>query len=185
MVSGAAGSFQGGTGNSKGTIREPLFRKIAPFAAVTGLRRGEFMNLKWERFDLGRKIIHVVNDATYRTKGGRQRILPTSDVCHALLSARAARADGEFVFMRRGRPLYADGLYRELKKYVRLLGLDRRLHFHSLRHSFASWLAQANVSIYPLKKLLGHSSIQATQMYSHLTPSELHGVVNKIDVGRN
>jgi integrase len=148
------------------------------FCAVTELRRGEIMNRKWEQFDLGRKIAHVVSDAKYRKKGGRQRILSTSDVCHALLSARAARSDGAFVFMRGGRPLYADALYRELKKYVRLLGLDGRLHFHSLRHTFASWLAQAIVSIYTLKELLGHSSIQTTQVYSHLTPSELHGVVN-------
>jgi integrase len=145
---------------------------------MKSLRRNEILNLKWARVVLSKRVIRVVNSATLRTKSGRSRNVPSSDIGHVVLAGRADRSGGDYVFSRDGMPLYTAGLSRELKKYVRLLGLDGRLHFHSLRHTFASWLAQAIVSIYTLKELLGHSSIQTTQVYSHLTPSELHGVVN-------
>jgi len=52
----------------------------------------------------------------------------------------------------------------------------------SLRHTFATWLVQEGVPIYEVQKLLGHSSISVTQVYSLLAASELHGAVNKIQV---
>jgi integrase len=64
---------------------------------------------------------------------------------------------------------------------VREIGLDRRLNFHSLRTSFASWLALDGVSIYQISKLLGHSDVKITQeYYAHLEPAELHDVVDRI-----
>jgi site-specific recombinase XerD len=62
---------------------------------------------------------------------------------------------------------------------------DDRLHFHSLRHTFASWLVQDGVSLYEVQKLLGHSSIAVTQVYSHLQPEQLHATVNRLKVGLN
>ncbi len=63
--------------------------------------------------------------------------------------------------------------------------MSEKLHFHSLRHTFATWLVQEGVSIYEVQQLLGHSSISVTQVYSHLAASELHGAVNKIQVVLN
>ena len=71
------------------------------------------------------------------------------------------------------------------KKAVRAAGVDDRLHFHSTRHAFASWLVQAGVSLYEVQKLLGHSSPSVTKVYSHLQPEHLHGTVNKITVSMN
>ena len=69
----------------------------------------------------------------------------------------------------------------KLRRYVREIGLDRRLNFHSLRSSFASWLALDGVSIYQISKLLGHSDVKITQeYYAHLEPAQLHDVVDKI-----
>ncbi len=62
---------------------------------------------------------------------------------------------------------------------------DDRLHFHSLRHTFATWLVQDGVSIYAVKELLGHLDVKTTQVYSHLQPEQLHSTVNKIDVSLN
>jgi site-specific recombinase XerD len=72
-----------------------------------------------------------------------------------------------------------------MKKAVRAAGLDDRLHFHSARHAFASWLVRAGVSLYEVQKLLGHSSPTVTEVYSHLQPEHLHGRVNKITVSMN
>jgi site-specific recombinase XerD len=70
-------------------------------------------------------------------------------------------------------------------KCVLTSGLSDKLHFHSLRHTFATWLVQSGVGIYEVQKLMGHSSISVTQVYAHLAPSELHGAVNRISVGLN
>jgi integrase len=53
--------------------------------------------------------------------------------------------------------------------------------FHSLRHTFASWLAQSGVPVLTLKGLLGHESIQTTIIYAHLTPSNYKNAVEKRD----
>jgi len=68
---------------------------------------------------------------------------------------------------------------------VRKVGLPDTIHFHSLRHTGASWLVQDGVSIYAVQKILGHSSIQVTMGYSHLVSEELHGIVNMIRVVAN
>ena len=73
----------------------------------------------------------------------------------------------------------------KLKKYVTEIGLDGKLHFHSFRHTFASWLVQDGVSLYEVQKLLGHSNIAVTQVYSHLQPEGLHSTVNKISLTLN
>lgn len=64
-------------------------------------------------------------------------------------------------------------------------GLSVDLHFHSLRRTFATWLAQNGAGIYEVQKLMGHSSVAVTQVYSHLVPSELHSAVDKISLSLN
>lgn len=70
-------------------------------------------------------------------------------------------------------------------QYVHKLGLNEKLHFHSLRHTFASWLVQNGVSLYEVQKLLGHGNISVTQVYAHLQPERLHSTVNRISITLN
>ncbi len=71
----------------------------------------------------------------------------------------------------------------KFKYYVYALRLtDNRLHFHSLRHTFASWLVQDGVSLYSVQKLLGHSSNNVTQVYAHLQPEQLHSTVERLQI---
>jgi len=77
------------------------------------------------------------------------------------------------------------GVLHLFKRCVRKAGLSDKPHFHSFRHTFATWLVQEGVSIYELQKLLGHRSISVTQIHSHLAASELHSAVNKISVSLN
>ena len=67
------------------------------------------------------------------------------------------------------------------KRACKAAGMDKSIHFHSLRHSFASNLAQQGVSLYVIKELLGHSSVSTTEIYSHLNLETLKDAISVLD----
>ena len=71
-----------------------------------------------------------------------------------------------------------DYVTKNFKKAVRKAELNDKIHFHTLRHSFASRLVQRGASIYVVKELLGHSDVSTTQIYSHLEHKNLKDVMN-------
>lgn len=71
-------------------------------------------------------------------------------------------------------------LTKEFKKAVIPAQLDSRVHFHTLRHSFAPNLAQNGANLYAIQKLLGHSNITTTQIHSHLRNKDLINAINKL-----
>lgn len=166
-------------------ISERWLGDVVRFAVLTGMRRGEIVNLRWSDVDLGQRVAHIQSNPTFKTKAGKRRTVPLSEAVYEMLMLRANVSPSEYVFTLNDRPLLANWITHKLKQYVRRLGLNDNLNFHSLRHTFATWLVQEGVSIYEVQKLLGHSNISVTQVYSHLAASELHGAVNKISVSLN
>jgi integrase len=79
-----------------------------------------------------------------------------------------------------GKRLNGGSLSRRFKKFARKCGLPEGIHFHSLRHTGASWLVQSGVPLYSVQKILGHSSPIVTQIYSHLAEEHLHKAVESI-----
>ncbi len=156
------------------------FREILIVAVSTGLRRGELLNLTWGDVDLDRRLIHVENRGAFVTKTGKRREVPMNGAVYRLLLERAGGGPAEQVFARNGSPIDRWVVTHEFKECVRRAGLSEALHFHSLRHTFASWLVQAGTPIYSVQKLLGHSDIKVTEVYAHLQPETLHATVNKI-----
>jgi len=61
----------------------------------------------------------------------------------------------------------------------------QNFHFHDLRHTFATWLAQRGVDIYKISKLLGHRDIRRTQRYSHHSPESLRDGIQALASGQN
>lgn len=166
-------------------ISEEWLKEILLFAVLTGMRRGEILNLRWQDVDLQRRIIFIQSNPTFKTKQGKRRVVPMNDILQIMLKRKSERSTGEYIFHLRGRKINDDHASKKLKKYVRAIGLNGKLHFHSLRHTFASWLVQDGVSLYEVQKLLGHSSIAVTQVYSHLQPESLLSTVNRISVTLN
>jgi integrase len=166
-------------------IKEHWFKELVVFAVLTGMRRGELLNLTWKDVDFERRTLTIQSRDTFRTKAGKRRSVPISQVVHQLLWARAQRGIGQYVFTLNGRRVVEYSVSHKFKCYVRRAGLSERLHFHSLRHTFATWLVQEGVSIYEVQKLMGHSSISVTETYAHLATSELHRAVNRIAVSVN
>jgi integrase len=163
------------------TIKEPRLRNIVLIAAATGMRQGEILSLTWGQVDLEARVARLVNNSRFRTKSGKRRAVPLSETAVGVLHQVLPGDEKSLVFTLRGKPLLRRWVTTKLRRYVRDLNMDRRLNFHSLRHSFASWLALDGVSIYQISKLLGHSDVKITQQYyAHLEPGELHGVVERI-----
>jgi integrase len=166
--------------------KEPMLRDLFAFAVVTGLRQGEILNLTWSDIQFQRRLITVQSSGRHFTKTGKARTIPISDVAFSILSTRRLVASSsDLVFHRKGLPLSQTYVGHRFKRIVRTAKLDEALHFHSLRHTFATWLVQEGVSLYEIQKLLGHSSIAVTQVYSHLAVSQLHNAVSKISLTSN
>jgi integrase len=168
------------------TISEPWFRELVVFAVVTGLRRGEISNLQWGNVDLERRIIQVQSDVRFKTKQGRRRTVPLNSTALEILKSREESRGLGYVFTFNGQRVSCDWITHLFKRYVRKACLtDSRIHFHSVRHSFASWLVQSGATLYEVQRLLGHSSSKVTEIYSHLQPEQLHSTVNKIQISLN
>jgi site-specific recombinase XerD len=88
-----------------------------------------------------------------------------------------------FVFGKvNGMAYTGDYFSKRFKRACMSAGISDSIHFHSLRHSFASNLAQKGVSLYVIKELLGHSSISTTEIYAHLNVDTLREAVSMLDV---
>jgi len=162
-------------------IEEGWFKEVIVFAVCTGLRRAELINLRWDCVDFQRKIIRIESSQFFRTKSGRSRVIPLSETACCLLRRKQYKDPSEYVFALNGKKIHDGWISHLFKRYVRAANLtDQKLHFHSLRHTFASWLAQDGTSIYVIKDFLGHSDLKITAVYSHLQPTQLHSEVNKI-----
>jgi integrase/recombinase XerD len=105
-----------------------------------------------------------------------------SEAAWLILTQRAQANQAEHVFTFNAQRVLEDLVTKKFKDYVREAGINPKLHFHSLRHTFATWLVQSGVRIYEVQKLLGHSNISVTQICSHLAAMELHEAVEKISI---
>lgn len=158
------------------------FRDFCTTAILSGLRLGELLALTWKDVDFDTKIILVQNSESFTTKSKRSRVVPMNVDLAALLLERKRnqRSESNLVFSdARGRPIKQSTIQHMFKKTVRRVPLNDKLHFHSLRHSFASALVMAGVSLYAVQKLLGHTTSKTTEIYAHLQPQQLHSEVNR------
>jgi integrase len=167
-------------------IEEHWLKEIIVFTVSTGLRRAEITNLKWQQVNLDRKLLYIESTATFHTKAGRMRILPLNNTAVNILLSKQGKVTSDYVFTINGLPIFPDWITHLFKRYVRIAKLsNQEIHFHSLRHTFASWLAQDGVSVYVIKDFLGHSDVKTTSIYSHLQPENLHSEVNRISISMN
>lgn len=162
------------------TEREYL-KNLFLFAFHTGMRVSEIVNMKWDWIDLKNKSLKIKNDNSFTTKSKADRVIPMNETILNLLAElkRKPQSQNDYIFSRiLGTRLNEDFVSKQFKKAVRSAKLNEGIHFHTLRHSFASGLVQKGVSIYFIKELLGHSSITTTQIYSHVKKEDLSNAVN-------
>jgi integrase len=154
--------------------RSPQVHDEALLALFCGLRAKELFSLTWADVDFENKMIFVKDS---KNKKLNRHAYMTEEV--AAMLKRRSGSSSELVFPSPGggRQISVSASFREV---VRDLGWndnisDRRLKvvFHTLRHTFASWLVMAGTPLFTVSKLLGHSDIAMTMRYAHLAPDHL------------
>lgn len=157
-------------------------REILTFAIHTGMRMQEILSLTWEGVDLFRKTVTV-----FRSKNGERRTIPTNRTVFELLKAKAkvrALRSSVVFYGKACTPIDGNNLRRAFRLAVKKAKIEN-LHFHDLRHTFATRLIQAGVDIYKVQRLLGHKSPIMTQRYAHHYPESLRDGVEILDRKEN
>ena len=146
----------------------------------SGLRLVELVNLDIGDLDLTQGQVHVLG------KGNKPRYLPVGHAARTSLGkwldARKAwvTEDENAVFIsNRGRRLSARGVQQRMARLARKHGLDKHVHPHMLRHSFASHLLESSGDLRAVQEMLGHADISTTQIYTHLDFQHLAQVYDR------
>jgi integrase/recombinase XerD len=156
-----------------------ILKDIFVTAFYTGLRQSELINLKWNSIDFSNNIITVKNSDDFTTKSKKERIIPMNNIVIQLMKRLKKSSTADYIFPNaKNYKFHPDTVSKKFKKAVRAAKLSEAIHFHTLRHSFASNLVRKGVSLYVVKELLGHEDISTTQIYAHLDNKALINAIN-------
>jgi integrase len=163
---------------------EPAWAAMIMVALRTGLRHGELMALRWDDVDVvaGRLVVSrsVWKGKVGLPKNGRTREIPLSkDAVAAFKAARHLK--GELVFSNADGTFFRKGQCKHpLWRACKRAGL-RRIGWHVLRHTFASHLVMRGVAMKAVQELMGHSTMEMTLRYAHLSPEVRRDAVTQLD----
>jgi integrase/recombinase XerC len=147
----------------------------------TGMRLSELIGLHENSIDLNRKTIRVLG------KGQKERILPLNNSLEICLKEYLQRKRAEFtenpvpalLVTTKMQPLYPKLVYRIVKTYTGMVTTSKHRNPHMLRHTFATHLLDNGADLNAIKELMGHSSLAATQVYTHNSIEKLKSVFEK------
>ena len=145
--------------------------RVAVISMHTGMRAGEILKLRRQDLDFDNKLIYVDG------KTGKRTAYMDNTVVRLLERILPSSQESLLFYSRDGKPIDSNWIRPTFNKAVGILGLnsgvtDRRFKvvFHTLRHTFCSWLASQNVPLYTIGTLVGHQSTRSTQRYAKLSP---------------
>ena len=152
---------------------------------ATGIRVGELCGIRLRDIDQASGVIRV------RGKGNRERLVYLVDQkTRALLGRYIGRLNGQgtsssfLLRTGRGTPVKPDFIRRNLHRLVEQAGLDKRVTPHMFRHSAATHLLAAGVDMRYVQRLLGHSSISTTEIYTHVSDVDLQASLERANPRR-
>ncbi len=146
-----------------------MYKALFELLYSSGLRISEAVNLKSNQLHLTQKTALITG------KGDKQRIVLINDrAIESLKLYLQSKPQTEFVFTNhKNKKISRQSVHIALKNRLRQLGLDEKLSAHSFRHSFATHLIDNGANIIAVQKLLGHSDISTTQIYTHVESKRL------------
>lgn len=159
-------------------IRDKL---ILELLYATGIRLSELLNLKFSDIDLYERNISVLG------KRKKERIIPfpksigliIENYQRAKIKLFPDNRHDNLIVTNKGEPGYPMFIYRIVKKYLDLIPAVEKKSPHVLRHSFATHLLDKGADLNAIKELLGHSSLAATQVYTHNSMDKLKAIFDQ------
>lgn len=160
-------------------IDNSLISTAVRLGYFSGLRRTEIVMLKCDNVDSNKKVI-TVGSNDFQTKNRKQRFVPLSEkMIEELKNICAHRKGSDYIFSKNGfTPYTGDWISRSFKRACSEAGINECVHFHTLRHSTASNMVNNGADLYRVQRILGHSSIQTTQIYAHLGMDEMREAID-------
>ena len=156
-----------------------LVKLIIETLYQTGMRKSELCNILLEQVDFSKSEIFV------KGKGNKQRVVPISEnLLKQMREYTAIRKPNEdsgiYFFVREnGKKLSEKFVYSVVNRYLSLITLKKKKSPHILRHSFATHVLNNGAEISKVKKILGHSSLASTQVYTNGNIEQLKRVFNQ------
>ena len=147
----------------------------------TGMRLGELKFLTWGDVEIEQKRIKIQAKENWQPKTG-ERVIPMSDSIQRLFINLMKKREGnsDYVFVGKNNGPLTIKLRERLKTITKRCGFPEVTKIHTLRHTFASHMIMQNVDLPTLQKLLGHSDIKTTMIYTHLATDHLAEAMNKL-----
>ena len=145
---------------------------------ATGVRVGELVNIKVKDIDMGRRNIIILG------KGNKERYVTYGEYCEDILKQYLSdgyillnKTGSDYLFLNNnGGNLTERGVRYILDELIKKTSINKKISPHMIRHSFATHLLNEGCDLLTVQKLLGHESIKATQVYTHVTTDRLREV---------
>jgi integrase/recombinase XerC len=154
-------------------------RALLELLYASGMRVSEIWGLNLDNIDQENREIRVTG------KGNKERIVlmgipAASALSDYLSSARnqlaGDRQDDAIFLNKQGRRLSMRGIQKLLKRYATVAGLEKNVHPHVLRHTFATHMLDGGADLRVVQELLGHADLSSTQIYTHVTKQQARKV---------
>ena len=166
-----------------GTVLGYRDRTILEVLYSSGIRKKELGNLTLADVDLEEGILRI-----NRGKGAKDRVVPVGKVAcryleNYLKNIRPELSNGSdigYLFLTaRGTKFSKNVLWEMVKKYAKQVNIKKNVHPHTFRHSCATGMLRNKADLHTLQQLLGHASLSSTQVYVHMTITDLKEVHRK------
>lgn len=149
---------------------------------ATGLRVSEFVNLKLSNIIEKENVLNVIG------KGDKQRYIPIIDSAlehlmtyineyRSQINIKQKYKDYVFINQKRGTTLTRQFIFNIIKQSAIDANIDKKIHPHILRHSFATELIKGGANIIAVKEMMGHQSVRSTEIYINLSTKELRNTL--------
>jgi integrase len=152
-----------------------MLKFIVPMLILTGARKREVLDARWEDFDLARRVWRIPI-----TKSGKARRVPLSDGALTLLATMPRKSDCPWAFANPATDKPYVSFFCAWNTARKKVGLQD-VCVHSLRHSHASFLINAGRTLYEVQNILGHTQVKTTQRYAHLSHDTLLDATNSVN----
>ncbi|MGC8955322.1 MAG: site-specific tyrosine recombinase/integron integrase [Fervidobacterium sp.] len=156
--------------------KELKYKTIILLLYFCGLRVSELCNLKVEDVSFYPPYVKVVMG-----KGNKDRLVPISDSVVPFLERYVQKYKPKIYFIEsRGKAIHPATVFRIVKRAAKRAGITKKIHPHTLRHSFATHLIMNNVNVKIVQELLGHANLSTTSIYLHVADKEKFEAVRKL-----